>query len=132
MYLDISNCFDGFAVLSATKRHNLENAFTKIKRGFLGSTRSSYVQKQWRHQTIQKDRPLKLQNKAPIRSLAAGPALPRCALQSVDRSMQRHDANPSTGQAKCNTPENFRLSVPTVTLAAHAADQAMFGHSHGA
>ena len=132
MYLTTSNCFDGFAVLSATWRHDLENAFTTIERGFLGSMRSPYVQKQWRHQTIQKDRTLKLQNKAPIRSLAAGPALPRCALQSVDRSTQRHDANPSMGQAKCSTQGILRLSVPTVTLAAHAADLAMLGHSHGA
>ena len=58
MYLIIDNCFDGFAVLSSTWLHNLENPFTTIERGFLGFMRSPYVQKQWHHQTIQKDRTL--------------------------------------------------------------------------
>ena len=33
--------------------------------------------KKWRRQTVPKDRTLKVQDKAPIRSLAAGSALPR-------------------------------------------------------
>ena len=46
---------------------------------------------------------------------------------AADRSIQRHDANPSTGQVKSSAQGNLILSVPTVALAAHAAHQAMLG-----
>jgi hypothetical protein len=53
------------------------NAQNNFCVNFLVFHATSIVKRQWRHQTMQKDRTLRVQNKAPIRSLAAGSALPR-------------------------------------------------------
>jgi hypothetical protein len=80
----------------------------------------------WRRQTMPKDRTLTVQDKAPIRSLAAGSALPRWAPHPTDRSTQRQYTNPSTGQAGSGARADRRLSVPTISTPAHGRRQAVF------
>ncbi|WP_292986928.1 hypothetical protein [Nitrosomonas sp.] len=67
-----------------------------------------------------------MQFKAPIRSQVLGPVTLGEYLGQVDRSTQRHYfANPSTGQIKPGIPCHIKLSVPAITLPAHALLDAM-------
>jgi hypothetical protein len=67
-----------------------------------------------------------VQDKAPIRSQATGPATLGERSDQTDRSTQRHRANPSTGQVWQAFNAHHRLSVPAVALAAHAANKVVF------
>ncbi|WP_160803588.1 hypothetical protein [Nitrosomonas sp. GH22] len=73
---------------------------------------------------------LTVQFKAPIRSHVLGRATLGECLGQIDRSTQRHHfANPNTGQIKPGIPYHIKLSIPTISLAAHAANEYMSGQS---
>ncbi len=68
-----------------------------------------------------------MQNKAPIRSQAVGPATLGERSDRIDRSMPRQNRQSQHGSDSAGVQGHLRLSIPTISLATHALLDLVFG-----